>query len=475
MTKTKKWVIIIIIAVVAICALGVRVYNGHLFFFGLPDRSGWVGEGADRQYLDRRGGLVTDELLKVDSKTYYFDENGFVHTGELRLEEYNYYFDEQTGVMQTGWIERNGERYYYQGNGRMVVDRQYTIDGNDFLFDAGGAEYTGQIEIGGKLYYFEELTGKLRGGEARVDGLWYYYTEDGSRFDTGWVAQDDGRICYYDGEDGLLLGEQTIDGKPYLLDISMGRRLTGTVYFDGRVYDIDEDGVVRGKKRVNVWNGIDVSWHQGPEIDWAAVKADGVQFAIVRAGYIASEDRPVWTMDEYFERNVLGAQAQGISVGAYIYLYNFTEAGMADGIDSFAESIAKTRVRLDLPVFLDVEDEKYFKPGSDELGGFSYRTNLVRSGMELLRKKGYDAGFYTFSSWADKEFDAGRLFREGYPLWLARWYGNNEDLDPGTMAWDDNKRPSLWQFRATGIIDGIEKEVDRNYLYWNRMPYSESD
>jgi glucan-binding YG repeat protein/GH25 family lysozyme M1 (1,4-beta-N-acetylmuramidase) len=467
-TTRSKIAIIIILAAAIVCLLGLRIYNGHLFFFDMPDRSGWVGEGDGRRYLDRHAGVVTDTLLKIDNKTYYFGSDGAVAKGEIELDGFTYYFSETTGVMQTGWVERDGRRYYYEENGHKVMGREFTIGGADFLFDEGGAEFIGQIEIEGKLYYFEELTGKLKDSEKQVDGNWFYFTGDGSRFGTGWVTLVDGRICYYDGDAGMLTGEQTIDGQKYLLSISLGGRLTGTAYYSGMVYDIDEKGVVLGKNRIPVWSGVDVSWHQGPDIDWAKVKESGVQFVIVRAGYIGSEERPYWVQDEYFVQNVLGAQAQGISVGAYIYLYNFTEEGLAEGIDSFAAATLDSRVRLDLPVFLDVEDADYFKAGSDGLGGYEYRTNLVRFGMERLREKGYDPGFYTFQRWVGTEFDVERLYSEGYPFWLARWYDNNEELPPETLSWDNDKQPSLWQYRATGEVDGIRKEVDKNYLYWNR-------
>ncbi|MDR1815132.1 MAG: hypothetical protein LBR00_00415 [Clostridiales Family XIII bacterium] len=475
--RSRILLLILLLAALLICAFGVRVYNGHLFFFDWPDRSGWTGEGAERRYLDRHAGVVTDTMLTVGGDTYYFEADGAVHTGALTRDGFAYWFDEQTGAMRTGWVERDGRRYYYEeGSGHGVIGREVTIDGGDFLFDAEGAEFLGAIAIGGQEYFFEPLTGKLKDAEKQVDGAWWYYTADGSKFPAGWLTLPDGRTCFYDGAAGMLFGEQTIDGQPYLLDISLGRMMTGTVYYDGRVFDIGEDGVVRDAEKGTVWNGVDVSWHQGPDIDWAAVKAAGVQFALIRAGWIASEDRPVWAPDEYFAQNVHGAQAAGISVGAYIYLYNSTEEGLAEGIDAFAADAEALRVKLDLPVFLDVEDKEYFKPKSDTageasgVGGYAYRTALVRTCLEQLRALGYDAGFYTFANWADQEFGASALYEEGYAFWLARWYNNDSDPDPATLAWGDDKQPSVWQYRATGIVDGIAKEVDRDYLYWGRMP-----
>ena len=56
--------------------------------------------------------------------------------------------------------------------------------------------------------------------------------------------------------------------------------------------------------------GIDVSHHQG-KIDWEKVTADGIQFAIIRAGFGNSASQK----DERFEENIKGALTEGIPVG----------------------------------------------------------------------------------------------------------------------------------------------------------------
>ena len=466
--RKKALIIIIIVSVSIICALGIRQYNGYWFFFDMPDRSGWTGEGTDRKYLDAHGGIIKDELLEVDSETYYFDNSGSIFKGDIELDGFEYLFDEETATMHTGWIHKDSKRYYYDELGHKIIDMEYSIDGRDFLFDSVGTEFIGETTIDGKSYYFEPLRGKLKNGERQIDDKWYYYTEDGSRFGTGWVQIEEDRICYFDNEAGMLFGEQEIDGQQYLLNISTGGRMTGTVYFNGQIYTIAATGVIESKEKSKIWNGIDVSVHQ-EEIDWKAVKESGIQFAIVRAGYFEPVGQHAFIPDRTFVNNVIEAQKNGISVGAYIYLYSYTDEMIAEGLDDFNFMTKLNRIKLDLPVFLDVEDSDYFKPGSDELGGYDYRTDLVRSGMDYLIEMGYDAGFYTFHQWANKEFDVLKLFKEGYPFWIARWYDNNEELPTDTTSWDDNGVPGLWQYRATGQVPGIKKEVDMNYLYWESM------
>ena len=472
MQKNRKIIVIIIILLIVglISGFGVRYYNGYWFFFDYPDRSGWVEEDGGKLYLDRHANRMTNVIMSIDSEKYYFDRNGWMYKGEILLGEDFYYFDETSGKMRYGWIERGDDRYYYDEEGHKVFATEYTIDGYDYLFDESGAEYIGTISMDGEnYYYYEELTGKVKAREMQFGSVWRYFGDDGLRVETGWATLPDGRIAYYNGDEGMLFGEQNIDGKSYLLNISMGGRMTGTVYFNGEVYTIADDGVVQKKTRIPVWKGIDVSVHQEENVDWAAVAASGVQFAIVRGGYLAAEEDPIFALDRLYSYNVLEAQKNGISVGAYLYIYNYTWEGWKEGIDAFHEYNVENRIKLDLPVFLDIENEEYFRVGSDELGGYEYRTTLTRDGMEYLRVFGYTPGFYTFQAWADKVFGAERLYNEGYNFWLAKWYGNNSDLDPDTKSWNDDDHPSLWQFRATGQVPGIRKEVDMNYLYWDKM------
>ena len=60
--------------------------------------------------------------------------------------------------------------------------------------------------------------------------------------------------------------------------------------------------------------GIDVSVWQG-DIDFAKVKASGIRFAIIRAGYGNGNT------DTRFEQNYSRAKAAGLPIGAYWYSY----------------------------------------------------------------------------------------------------------------------------------------------------------
>jgi GH25 family lysozyme M1 (1,4-beta-N-acetylmuramidase) len=339
-----------------------------------------------------------------------------------------------------------------------------------YYFEEDGKVFKGEREIKGDLYYFSDKKGvMLKDKEQNVGENWYDYQADGKRFGAGWMTHSDGRKVYYDAEDGMLFGEQTVDGDKYFFNISTGGILTGTTYYQGYKYTIGKDGIIQDKEKMKILKGVDVSSHQTSKIDWAKVAASGVQFVIVRAGYITEHEEKIFVPDKQYVRNVLEAQKNGISVGSYIYLYSYTEGRLTAGIAEFDEHTTANRLKFDLPVFLDVEDEKNLKAGSDELGGYEYRTDLVRGGMEDLAGLGYKPGFYTFLRWANNEIDAEKLFKEGYPLWIANWYKNDAELEPSVMAWN-KKYPSLWQYRDTGSVDGIPTAVDMDYLYLDIMP-----
>ena len=83
--------------------------------------------------------------------------------------------------------------------------------------------------------------------------------------------------------------------------------------------------------------GIDVSVYQG-NIEWNKVKADSIDFAILRAGY----GREFSQKDAKFERNYAGCLEHDISVGAYWYSYALTPEDAKKRLLS-ASNLLKTR------------------------------------------------------------------------------------------------------------------------------------
>ena len=188
--------------------------------------------------------------------------------------------------------------------------------------------------------------------------------------------------------------------------------------------------------------GIDVSEHQG-HIDWAKVAKDGVQFAVIRAGY----GRELSQKDAYFEQNYTAAKKAGIQVGAYWYSY-------ADSVKR-AEEEAKTCLKVlegkkfDLPIFFDQEYEKSILALSSKT-----RTDIILKFLEIIQAAGRKCGLYSSTNFITTKLQASRLRQ--YPLWIAE-YGSKLHY-PGTV-W-------AWQYTSTGRVSGIKGHVDCNHGYF---------
>ncbi len=206
---------------------------------------------------------------------------------------------------------------------------------------------------------------------------------------------------------------------------------------DNSDYDLDGGSI-----------GIDVSKYQ-KEIDWKRVKAAGIEYAIIRAGYRGSSTG-VLVKDPYFDRNIAGAKEAGIKIGVYFFTQavNTTEAGE----EAMAVASLIGADELSLPVYLDVESSGNIAGRADGLD-VETRTENIIAFCETLNSMGYKAGVYANKNWLTKKIDTARL--ENYDIWLAQYRVNSPDY---------TGRYSIWQYTSKGSIDGIEGFVDMDLV-----------
>lgn len=92
------------------------------------------------------------------------------------------------------------------------------------------------------------------------------------------------------------------------------------------------------------------------------------------------------------------------------------------------------------------------------------RTQIVIAFCNIIRQAGYKPMFY-----ADKWFASSNLYMnqlQAYEYWLAHYTGaiqSNPLLKPS----DSNYNYSIWQYTASGRVDGISGNVDLNIGYKN--------
>ncbi|MCR5650145.1 MAG: glycoside hydrolase family 25 protein [Lachnospiraceae bacterium] len=194
--------------------------------------------------------------------------------------------------------------------------------------------------------------------------------------------------------------------------------------------------------------GIDVSKYQ-KEIDWRRVKAAGIDYAIIRAGYRGSSTG-VLVKDPFFDRNIAGAKEAGIKIGVYFFTQAVNTAEAAEEAMAVASLVGADE--LSLPVYLDVESSGSIGGRADGLDVTS-RTEIIKTFCETLNSMGYRAGVYANKNWLTKKIDTSEL--EKFDIWLAQYRVSRPDYAG---------RYSIWQYTSKGSVDGIEGFVDMDLV-----------
>ena len=208
------------------------------------------------------------------------------------------------------------------------------------------------------------------------------------------------------------------------------------------------DGIVSyDGDEITLRRGLDVSAYQG-EIDWSAVAADGMEFAILRCGYRGSTEGGLYE-DETFRANYDGARAAGLAVGAYFYSQAVNAEEGAEEARFVLEVLEGCE--LQLPVWFDWEEMS----GEVRTAGLAGRvvTDAALAFCEELTEAGVDCGVYMYLNLAYNVYDLDRLAE--LPLWLG---------DPGSkpeLIYDH----AIWQYSTEGTVSGVPVPVDLDVLY----------
>ena len=194
--------------------------------------------------------------------------------------------------------------------------------------------------------------------------------------------------------------------------------------------------------------GVDVSYFQG-EIDWQAVADDGVEFAMIRAGYRGYTDGVI-NIDQNFTKNAQGALDAGLEIGLYFFSQAISEDEAVEEARWLLEAAKKFDVTL--PLVFDWETIGEAAARTDGVTG-SQMTACAQAFCSEIRAGGHEPGVY-FNRWQGcYDYNLGKL--TGAQLWLSA----------DDVADDWYYAHSFWQYTYTGKVAGIEGDVDRNLRY----------
>lgn len=215
--------------------------------------------------------------------------------------------------------------------------------------------------------------------------------------------------------------------------------------YDRAAFTVDSRGRVSYEKDgKRARTGVDVSTYQG-EIDWQAVAADGIDFAILRLGYRGYTEGGLF-MDQTFEPNLRGALDAGLDVGVYFFSQAITPEEAEAEAAFILNAIGDYEVAC--PIAFDWEP---ITPGSAARTDGLDNDTLTRCAEAFcvkIREAGHTPAVYFNQSLGYLRYDLRELTE--YDLWLAEY-----DAKPDFYYHFD-----LWQYSHTGQVNGIQGDVD---------------
>ena len=175
--------------------------------------------------------------------------------------------------------------------------------------------------------------------------------------------------------------------------------------------------------------GIDVSAHQG-KIDWAQVKASGIEFAMIRCGFRG------YTEGKIYE-----------DIATTYKLYCNEEEALQEA----AWVVEKIKAyRITYPVVYDFED---FNRGRTSGISGAQATANANTFLSYIASQGYTPMMYASKNDISNRFNKGNL---NYKFWLAHY----------TSSTDYTGSYQMWQYTSKGSVAGISGNVDMNVAYF---------
>lgn len=193
--------------------------------------------------------------------------------------------------------------------------------------------------------------------------------------------------------------------------------------------------------------GLDLSVHNG-SLDFNAIKAAGLDFVILRAGYGSS----ITQKDKNFEAYYEAAKAAGLKVGAYWYSYALTAAEGTQEAKVCLEAIRGKK--FEYPIYIDMEDADSYKR-KHGMPSNATLCAICENFCKYVESKGYYVGVYASESWFNSQL---KNMSKAYDRWVANWGSNN-----GTLQTDKSGSYHLHQYTSEYYLN--KKRFDKNVAY----------
>jgi len=205
---------------------------------------------------------------------------------------------------------------------------------------------------------------------------------------------------------------------------------------------------------MSVKRGIDVAKWQGV-VDWKKVKDSGCEFAILKVIDKSG------SKESAFDRNYDGCKNNNIPIGVYNYSYATDVANAKSDAQKVVSIISGKSVTM--KVWLDVEDKC-------QQGIGQKLVDIIKAYQKIIVSAGFEFGVYTGLSFYNSYIKPYKN-QIDCPFWIAR-YPSSARLTLSAIL-SESKKPVIshklwgWQYASSGIVSGINGNVDLNICYGN--------
>ena len=212
-----------------------------------------------------------------------------------------------------------------------------------------------------------------------------------------------------------------------------------TITTDGENFKSIYDDFKKDKTKI----GIDISFWQG-KVDYKKVKETGCDFVILRLGTQKGLNGG-YILDKNFKKHIEGFKKVNMKVGVYFYSYADSMMEAEKQANWVLKQIKGKKI--DCPVVFDWENwDNYRKYNLS----FYHLNKTAEAFIKRIELSGYKSMLYTSKAYLDSiwaEIDSD--------IWVAHYYRDA----------NYNGVYKMWQITDSGIIDGINSNVDINIMY----------